>query len=45
MKSYCIAQGTIPDILGQTMMEDKKKNVCVCIIGSLCCTAEVDITL
>ena len=42
MKSYCTAQGSISNLLEQTMMEDNIR-MCVCVyeIGSLCCTAEI----
>ena len=46
MRSCCIAQGTC--ILSLVVEHDggyyEKKNVCICITGSLCCTAEIDRT-
>ena len=49
-ESYCIAQGTIASLLGQTMMERNiKKNVSIhthtCVTESLCYTAEIGTTL
>lgn len=44
----CIARGTLSCLLGQTMMEDnmrKRMHRYVCMTGSLCCTAEIDIAL
>ena len=44
--SYCIAQGTISNILGQTMMENNiLKRVIYNMTESLCCTAEIGTTL
>ena len=47
MGSFCTAQGTMSNFLGWNMKEDsmKKNNVCICMTGSLHCTAETDTTL
>ena len=45
MKSYCTAQGTISNLSGQTIMEDKKGNGYIGMTGSLCYTAEIGTTL
>ena len=43
---YCITQGTIFSLLGWTIWKILlKKNVYVCKTESLCCTAEIGITL
>ena len=46
-RSYCIAQGTIFNILWQTIMEKnmKKLHIEVCITDSLCHTEEINTTL
>ena len=48
-RSYCTAQGTIVNILWETIsyfqMENMKKNVYVYITESLCCTAVINTTL
>ena len=44
--AYCIAQGTISNLLIQTMMKKNiKKNVSYSMTESLCCIAETDKTL
>ena len=41
-RSYCTAQGTISNLLGQNMMEDNmRKNMYIGMTGSLCYTAEI----
>ena len=42
-KSYCLAQGTIFKVLKHNGKEYEKENIC--ITQSLCCTAEINITL
>ena len=42
----CIVHGTIFNILGKTIKENNiKKNVCMCVIESLCYIAEINPTL
>ena len=50
IRSYCVAQGTISSLLGQTMMGDNiRKGMCVCtythtyinMTGSLYCTTGI----
>lgn len=47
VRSYCPAQETVSSLLGWNMMEYgmKKKNVHICMTGSLCCTTEIEGTL
>ena len=49
MRSCCIEQRIIYDQLWWKMMEDneekEKKNVYMCMAGSICCIAEIDRTL
>ena len=45
-KVQLYAQGTIFNILCLTIVEKKmKRNVCICLTESLCCTAEINTTL
>ena len=37
----CIAQGTISNLLEQTITEKKKRMSIMCITESLCCTADI----
>ena len=44
MRSYYTAQGTISNLVGQNMMEDNEKKMCMYMYVSLghCSTAETD---
>ena len=47
MGSYCTAQGTVSNLLGWNMIEDRveekiKKDILICMTGSLCCTTEIE---
>ena len=43
IRPYCIAQSTLTNLLGQTIMKNniKKKNAYICMSESLSCTAEI----
>ena len=48
MRSCCIAQGTISNLLGYNMIEDstgKRMYIYICMTGSLCCTTKIGTTL
>ena len=43
MRSYCIAQGTVSSLLGQTIMEDnRRKGMCVYMYEYMCVYIYID---
>ena len=44
MRTSCVAQGTLLSALKGKEMQ-KRVDVCICVDGSLCCTAETNIML